>query len=205
MTASDPWRHDGEPAPVFDPAALAGWGWELQLPPDQAAMLRSLELAEKAEQHEREERLAERHEAAQNVAIAESIRRAHAAGEAWNPNDPWKHYPSHEQRVAEAFAAMDMQAAVELRAARREAAQLLASHGIHAQVLVDSNAPQSPPPGVTGSSPGDSEPPVSRAQGMAPGVPEVRHRYGLPRGGNESGYVRLRLARFRKRTEGRKR
>jgi hypothetical protein len=208
MSASDPWQHVGEPTPTFDPAALAGFGWELQLPPEQAALLRSLELAEKAEQREREERLAERMEASHNRAVAESITRAHAAGQPWDPSDPWRFYPTHEQRVEEAFAVMDAAASAELRDAKRAAARVLAEHGVHAQVVIDANEPKSPHPGALTVSPGAaSEPPVSRAQGMAPGVPEVaaptpsrRHGTFVKDPAREANYSRMRVRRWRDRT-----
>jgi hypothetical protein len=151
MSDSEPWQHVGEPPPVFDPTTLAGWGWDLQLPPDQAALLRSLELAEKAEAREREERLAARMEAASNMAVAESITRAHRAGEQWDPRQPLKHYPPITVRIEEAFAMQDMHVATELRAAKQAAAAVLREHGINAQVVIDPSAGQSPSPSAPGA------------------------------------------------------
>jgi hypothetical protein len=200
MSAPDPWQHVGEPTPAFDPAALAGWGWELQLPPEQAQLLRSLELAEKAEQREREERLAERHEHALNRATAEAISRAHASGEPWDPANPWKHYPDHATRIAEAFAIQDAQIAAELRQAKRAAAKVLREHGVNALVTVDANVPQSPHPGGQSLSPGGTEPPASRSIGMASSGPEVAapplRRSGAVRLPGEDRYTRMRVRRF---------
>jgi hypothetical protein len=154
----EPWvAVDDEPT-----APPAGFGWDFPLPPGQATASRRMELAEKAEERERQERLAEHMEASHNRAVMEAMTRAHAANEAWDPSDPWKHYPTHGQRVEEAFAYMDLQAASELRVAKREAAKVLREHGVEAVVVVDANAPesQSPSPGVA--------PPASRA--LASGV-----------------------------------
>jgi hypothetical protein len=60
---------------------------------------------------------------------------------------------------------MDLRAASELRAAKREAAKVLREHGVHAQVVVDANATESPHPGPAA---GGAPPPTSQAQGMAP-------------------------------------
>jgi hypothetical protein len=198
-----PWVHVGEPGPPagFFDTDLPG------LPPDQAAMLRSLELAERTEERERQERLAERMEQSHNRAVAEAITRAHAAGEAWNPNDPWRHYPSREQRVSEAFAVMDMQAAAELRQAKAAAVRVLREHGVNAQVVVDASQPrpQLLPGGslepAAGESPPSPEAPPSA--GFPPGT--AQRAYGLPRGQGEANYVKLRLRRFRERTTSRKR
>jgi hypothetical protein len=198
-----PWQHVGDPAPPVDPALLAGFGWEhLNLPDDQRAMLRSLELAEKAEQREREERLAERMEQSHNRAVAESISRAHAAGEQWDPSNPWKHYPTHDQRVSEAFAVMDMQAAAELRVARAAAVKTLREHGVAAQITLDASEPRPHLPGgslepaagevgptpepLAGASSGTAQ--RARVPARGPGLP--RHPVGEP------GYNRLRIRRF---------
>lgn len=162
MTKTDPgpWAHIGEPA-----APLAGFGWELPgLPPEQAAMLRSLELEEKREERERQERIAERADASYNRMVAESMSRAHAAGEPWDPANPLKHYPTIDQRIGQAFAMTDAQANAELRQARRAAARVLREHGVHAQVVVDANQPAS----------GHELPPVpvsSPPSGLGPGGP----------------------------------
>jgi hypothetical protein len=199
MTTTDvqPWVHIGEPGPPagFFAGDLPG------LPPEQAHALRSLELAERAEQREREERLAEHQEQSYNRCVAEAISRAHAAGKPWNPARPFEFYPTHEQRVAEAFAVMDAQAAAELRTAKRDAARVLREHGIHSQVVVDSNGgPPSPHPGGQSLSPGDTEPPASRSIGMASSGPEVAapplRRSGAPRLPGEDTYIRMRARRF---------
>ena len=142
------------------------------LPPEQAQMLRSLEAAERQEQREHEEHLAARRELAENMALGEAARRAHAHGEAWDPSNPLKHYPTREQRVAEAFALKDVMAASELREARREAAAVLRRHGIAAQVLVDADATELPHPGPAA---GATPPPASRSHTAASG-PEVAAR-----------------------------
>jgi hypothetical protein len=100
-------------------------------------------------------------------------RRAHRAGEAWDPSDPWRFYPTHEQRVEEAFALMDMRAASELRQAKREAARVLAEHGVHAQVVIDSNATESPHPGPAA---GDASPPASTGVSLSSSMPEAAAR-----------------------------
>jgi hypothetical protein len=189
--AAAPWAHVGEPA-----QPLAGFGWDLPgLPPEQAAMLRSLELAERAEERERQERVAERREQSYNAMVAESISRAHAHGRPWDPTNPLEHYPTPAQRIDRAFAAMDMQANANLREAKREAAKVLQSYGVGAQVTIDAGHPPSPPPGRLAAPPGDSEPPASRSvTDSVPGA--AAHSYGLPRGPGEASYNRLRIARF---------
>lgn len=173
------WAHVGEPA-----APPAGFGWIPGLLPEHAAALRSMEFAEKLEQREREERIAERQEMAYNLAVAESMSRAHAHGERWDPADPLRFYPSVAERTGEVFAAMDMQAAAELRQARREAAKVLADHGIHAQVVVDSNQPA--PRLIWPRRPGSRLP--RRGLARSPHLRRGRrHDPGVPRSGRSSG------------------
>lgn len=190
---TDPWVHVGEPA-----APPAGFGWELPgLPPEQAAMLRSLELAEKAEQRECEERLAEHQEQSYNRCVAEAITRAHAAGKPWNPADPWRFYPTHAQRIEEAFAAMDHQAAVELRQAKAAAVKVLREHGVNAQVTVDASQPRPHlPGGLLESAAGEPSPsPEGSSDRSFP--PGTAQRAAMPaRGPGEASYNRLRIARF---------
>jgi exonuclease VII large subunit len=196
-----PWVQigDGPPAGFFD-ADLPG------LAPDQAAAIRSLELAEKAEERERQERLAERMEQSHNRAIMEAIQRAHAAGEAWNPSDPWRHYPSHSQRVEEVFAYMDMQAAAELRQAKATAVRVLREHGVNAQVVVDASQPRpqlpggslEPAAGEQPPSPGTSLAGASSGTAQRARVPALGP--GVPRGPGEAQYVRMRVRRFLDRT-----
>jgi hypothetical protein len=112
--------------------------------------------ANRAAHRRRRERIAQRAEAAENMALAEAARRAHLAGEPWNPADPWRFYPSPSQRISEAVAAQDFQVGAELRVAKSEAARVLQSHGVSAEVLVDASQPQSPPPPTT--SLGDAAP-----------------------------------------------
>jgi hypothetical protein len=186
---------------------LAGFGWDTPLHPEQAAVLRSMELAERAEERERQERLAERMEQSHNRAVVEAISRAHAAGQPWDPADPWRFYPSHAQPVEEAFALMDAQTAAELREAKRAAAKVLREHGVHAQVVVDAGAPTSPHPGGQSLSPGDTEPPapgVSRT-GFPP-VPEAaapspsrRHGIFVKDPAREANYSRMRIRQWRDR------
>jgi hypothetical protein len=194
---------------VGDPARPAGFfDTDLpRLPPNQAPMLRRMEAAERAEERERQERLAERMEASHNRAIMEAIQRAHAAGEPWNPSDPWKHYPSHAERVSEAFALMDLQAAVELRQAKAAAVRVLREHGVNAQVVVDASQPPNLPgggslepaaAGEAGPTPGtslDGAPPGSAQRARVPA-----RGPGVPRGPGEAQYVRMRLNRFFART-----
>jgi hypothetical protein len=109
------------------------------LPPMTVVALHHAEAEERAAEQRRHDELEERREQPHNRAIAESISRSHAHGEAWRPDDPWRHYPDRETRIAEAFAVMDAQAAAELRQAKAEAARVLREHGVHAQVVVDAN------------------------------------------------------------------
>jgi hypothetical protein len=198
-----PWQHVGDPAP---PAGFyAGPDDLLHLPPEQRAMIRSLELAEKAEERERQERLAERMEQSHNRAVAESISRAHAAGEQWDPANPWKHYPTHDQRVSEAFAVMDMQAAAELRQAKAAAVRVLREHGVNAQVTVDASQPRPHLPRGGSLEPATAgEPPPSPEDSLSPGPPGTAQRARVPARGpglprhpvGEPGYNRLRIRRF---------
>jgi hypothetical protein len=161
-TGPEPWQQVGERRPLagFIDSDFPG------LPYEQAVALRSLELAERREEQARQEQLAERREASLNRAIMEAHRRAGIAGERWDPKDPWRHYPSHEQRVAEAFAALDANVAVEMRQARQAAAAVLREHGVFGQVTVDSGQP-APKPDLT-SVPGQTPSP-SGAAGIGPG------------------------------------
>jgi hypothetical protein len=151
------------------------------------------------ERAEREKRLAKRVEASDKLANEIARDWAHAKGQPWNPSDPWKHYPTRDELIQAEFARMDHEAAKELAAARRAAARVLAEHGVHAQIVIDSNAYESPHPAGPEPSGEGAQPPASRS--MAASGPGVRHRYGLPRGANEPGYVKLRLARFRTRLD----
>lgn len=91
------------------------------------------------------------------MAVAEAISRAHAHGEPWRPDDPWRFYPTRDERIAEAFAAMDANVNAQLRQAKAEAARVLRDAGVHAQVVIDSQQDvKSPPvaampPGLGGS------------------------------------------------------
>jgi hypothetical protein len=193
-TDTAPWQHVGEPTP---PAGFYSGPDDLALPPDQAAWFRRMEAAEKAEQREREERLAERMEASHNRAVAEAIQRAHAAGQAWNPADPWRFYPTHAQRVEEAFAYMDHQAAVELRQAKAAAVRVLREHGVNAQVTVDASQPRPHlPGGLLESAAGEPSPsPEGSSDRSLP--PGTAQRAAMPaRGPGEASYNRLRIARF---------
>jgi hypothetical protein len=163
MTKTDQFvAHVGEPTAGFfyDDTDLPG------LPYEQAMALRSLAAAERLEEARHQEELAERMEASRNRAIAESIQRAHVGGKQWDPKTPWEFYPSREQRVAEAFAAMDARAAAELRVAKQAAIQVLRDHGVHAQVVVDASQPA---PGlVSPSVPGQPPSPSSSSASSSP-------------------------------------
>jgi hypothetical protein len=159
-----------------------------------------------AEERERAERIAARREQAENMALAEAARRAHRAGQPWDPGNPLAHYPTREQRVSEAFAIMDMQAAAELRVARAAAAKVLREHGVNAQVVIDANEPR---PSLGGSSrrlPGEPPPtPEEPLELPGPSGSAQRARTpargpGVARGPGEPQYVRMRLRRFLDRT-----
>jgi hypothetical protein len=200
---TEPWAYVGDPQPAFPPAGFID-GDMPGLPYEQAMALRSLEAAERAEERKRAERLAERREAAENIAFAEAARRAHLVGQPWDPSRPLAHYPSREQRVAEAFAVMDMQAAAELRVARAAAAKVLREHGVAATVVIDANEPRPSPGGSSSRLPGEPPPtPGTSEDGTPPGSAQ-RARVpargpGVARGPGEAQYVRMRLARFRNR------
>jgi hypothetical protein len=197
-TQIEPWISVGDPRPL---AGFYGGPDDLPgLPADQVAAIRNMEQAERAEERERQERLAERMEQSHNRAVAEAIARAHASGEPWDPANPWKHYPDHATRIAEAFAIQDAQIAAELRQAKRAAAKLLREHGVNALVTVDANQPQSPHPAGPEPSGEGAQPPASRSIGMASSGPGVAatplRRSGAPRLPGENSYVRLRTRRF---------
>jgi hypothetical protein len=197
---TEPWVQIGEPRPAFPVAGFFAGPDDLPgLPPDQLAAIRSLDLAERAEEQRHREELAERREMAENRALAESASRSHARGRQWNPSDPWRDYPSHAERVAEAFALQDAHLAAELRQAKAAAARLLREDfGIAAQVVVDSSQPRpQPPDGYLEPAVGEPPPtPGTSVDGASSGSAQRSWRQLGP---GEPSYVRQRIARFRAR------
>jgi hypothetical protein len=161
---SEPWVSDDE---AVERAAIRrelGFGWDHpNLPPDQLLMLRSMEAAERAEERERQERIADRAQRAEDWAFAEAAHRAHLAGEHWDPSQPLKHYPTRAQRAEMAFAAMDLQLAVDVRAAKQAAARVLRDHGVTGQVIVDASQTVSPSPSAPRSNPAGVSSPAGTA------------------------------------------
>jgi hypothetical protein len=81
------------------------------------------EAAIAAEERRRAEERAERIEQRQDAMIAEAMRRAWAAGEPFDPQYPWKHWATVQERINEAFDAQD-------RAAEREERRMLVEAGL---------------------------------------------------------------------------
>jgi hypothetical protein len=89
--------------------------WRMQIARQEAAIA--------AEERRRAEERAERIEQRQDAMIAEAMRRAWAAGEPFDPQYPWKHWATVQERINEAFDAQD-------RAAEREERRMLVEAGL---------------------------------------------------------------------------
>jgi hypothetical protein len=165
---------------------------EFGLLPGAVALQRREEARLRAEEQRREDERIERADLRQQLSLWEARQYTVARGLEWDPQAPYQHLPNIYQRADAMFALQDMEQRRSDQAALRQAGL---DHLTH-HVL--------PHPGARSPSPGfEPEPPAPGSAGMVP-VPEVaaqRHRYGLPRGKGEANYVRLRLARFRRRVE----
>jgi hypothetical protein len=154
------------------------------LPPGELVRWQREEAAMRAEEQRVEAERAERAEIRQELALWEARQYSLARGLPWDPAKPFVNLPDVYARADAMFSLQDR----EQRDADRRALQDAGLHHLVADL---------PHPGSVSA--GEEPPPASRS--MASSVPGVRHRYGLPRGANEPGYVKLRLARFRARLE----
>jgi hypothetical protein len=156
------------------------------LPPGELLRWQREEAAMQAEERRLEAERAERAEIREQLSLWEARRYSAARGLPWDPSRPYANLPTIYQRADAAFALQDREQRDADRRALRDANL---DH-----LVADLPHPAGPEPSGEGA-----QPPALRS--MAASGPGVRHRYGLARGANEPGYVKLRLARFRNRLD----
>jgi hypothetical protein len=156
------------------------------LPPGELVRWQREEAAMRAEEQRLEAERTERAEIRQELALWEARQYSVARGLPWDPQRPFVNLPDVYARADSMFSLQDAQQ----RSADRRALQEAGLHHLVADL---------PHPGGLSLSPGESSPPPAAAPGPGPGgsgAATRAHRYGLPRGPGEAGYVRLRLRRF---------
>jgi hypothetical protein len=174
-TTTEPWQAFYDQPTFLPPGELVRWQRE--------------EAALRAEEQRLDVERQERADLRQELALWEARQYSVARGLPWDPQRPFANLPDVYARADATFALQDRQQHDADRRALRDA---------HLDHLVA----DLPSPGI-GASGDASPPPPAAAPGPGPGgagaasrsrVPA--HRYGLPRGPGEAGYVRLRLRRF---------